>query len=108
MNNLDDNVLWRVIVPRLDRIETKLDDKTDHRDLRVLEERIDKLEEAVENLERAALTSDQVKNLIGESLRAADARGWTRTEVTLAKIGAVAIIGTLILSTVTLVMDVIR
>lgn len=83
---------------RLDRIDRKLDQKAEAARVDALEDRLRKVEQNaagrldLEDLEARVLSRDSIGKMIGEELQAADSRGWTRKERTLAIGGFVLLV----------------
>lgn len=76
--------LWNRLWAELDELAKKLDRKIDYRTFNEYKEeqneRMDKLEEELEEIKRAAVSPDQVSTMIGNKLQDADARGITQRE----------------------------
>lgn len=76
--------LWQQLLRQLDRIEAKLDTKVNYHAFNEFkqeaDERMDKMEADLQALKEAALTPDQVTNLIGSKLQESEARGITTRE----------------------------
>jgi len=64
-----------------ERIETKIDEKVDYRMFeefkRQMEERTDRIEMEIEGITKAAVSPDQVTNLIERGMKESQARGIT-------------------------------
>ena len=76
--------LWNRLWSELDALAKKLDNKVDYRTFNEWKieqnERIDKLEEELEEIKKAAVSPDQVSGMIGSKLQDANARGITQRE----------------------------
>jgi len=76
--------LWNRLWDELDTLAKKLDSKVDYRSFNEYKkeqnERIDKLEEELEEIKKAAVSPDQVSSMIGHKLQDAEARGITQRE----------------------------
>ena len=85
-----------------ERIESKIDEKVDYRTFddfkNRMEERADRFEQEIEHITKAAVSPDQVNNLIGAKLQDSEARGitsrdrWIRWTVAAATIVTTALL----------------
>lgn len=83
-------ILTQFILPNLEEINKKLDNKAEATDVGKLEERVEDLAKAtaelpatitkVHELEKQLTTPEKIGQMIDEGLRASKARGWTNKE----------------------------
>jgi tetrahydromethanopterin S-methyltransferase subunit G len=76
--------LWQQLFNRLDSIDRKLDTKVNYKAFDEYKQetngRIDKLDKELELLHAAAISPDQVVQLIGQKMQESEARGISRNE----------------------------
>jgi hypothetical protein len=95
----------QLIIKQLDRIERqteriqeKLDEKVDYRTFNEVKVRIDIIEREIEGITKAAVSPDQVNNLIATGMKESQARGitardrWIRWTVAAATIVTTALL----------------
>jgi hypothetical protein len=87
-----------LLVPRLDRIEQKLDRKVDRGEF-------EELKKEVEYLESNLITTDKVRDIIRSSTSDAETKGWTRRERRIGVILFLVALATLGLGVVSLIVN---
>jgi len=75
---------WQLLQRQLDRIEDKLDKKVDKEEFwgfrKETVETITSVEEDIQEIRTAAITPDQITNMVGHGLQTSQARGWTQRD----------------------------
>lgn len=82
-------LITNFVIPRLDKIDQKLDQKADAASLDVLERRVDLLE-------KTALSNQAVKGLIKDALEDVADRRWGRKEQVFGIIGVLVLLASFI------------
>ncbi len=89
------DVVNNLLIPRLDRIEQRIGTKAERQEL-------EKVIRDVAVLKESVLDAQDVKNIIRDSLREVETRGWTRRERWIGLMVALVGLGTFVLAVVQL------